>query len=114
MAGGAGKGLGNLFALCDLGQMARRAAPWWSADEDAAADDGVDQAFGAEDFDGFLDGADSDAVPLGQRPLAGDRPPGGQFAGFDLSTKDGGQLLVDRHGAFMIDLGHMIKLPSPG
>jgi hypothetical protein len=78
------------------------------------SDDGVDQAFGAEDFDGFLDGADGDAVSLGEGAFAGDRAPGGQFAGFDLSTKDGGQLLVDRHGAFMIDLAHMIKLPSLG
>src|SRR5260370_38071372 len=79
------------------------AALWWSADEDAPAGDGVDQAFGAQDFDGFLDGADGDAVPLSEGSLAGDGPPGAQFAGFDLGAKDGGQLLVDRHGSFMIE-----------
>jgi hypothetical protein len=70
----------------------------------------VDQPFGAQNFDGFFDGADGDAVALGKGALAGDRPPRPQFAGFDLSAKDGGQLLVDRHGSFMIDLGHMIKV----
>jgi len=47
----------------------------WSADEDAPADDGVDEPFGSEDFDGFLDGADGDAVPLGEGSFAGDWPP---------------------------------------
>lgn len=84
------------------------------AHEDAPADDGVNQALAAQDFDGFLDGADGDAVLLSEAAFAGDRPTRAQFAGFDLSTEDGGQLLVDRHGSFMIDLGHTIKLPSWG
>ena len=36
------------------------------------------------------------------------------YFGVDLGTKDGRQLLIDRHSPFMIDLAHMIKVPSLG
>ena len=78
----------------------------------AAADDGADQPFVAEDRERAFGGA------LGYLVLLGDRGHGwdaaGQLAVVDLAAQHGRHLEVERLGRLMINNGHMIMLGTYG